>query len=805
MNRFLEILFGLDPGSTKEGGRWSIDWLTSLSGDQWLLSLVLIVATLGGLWLLYRWEARRSSIWLRILFFTIRGAILLLGLAMLLEPVLVQRRDEKIPSHLVVLVDVSPSMEVRDAWLDEAGGNQIATKMKVDGGVQSLRKVTRLELAKKALSGETLNTLSLAGKRVVHVHPFSDRLREETKVENFVDVSASGQTTAIGSGLRQANLAYNGMPLAGALLITDGRSTSGEPLSSVAEEWISKSAPVASLVIGTPEGPRNAVLDQVETNPVVLVRDTNRLTVRVTAKGMKDQPAKILLERRRNGGPWEELERRDIVLGLDGAQQAIDFAFTEERPAKVDFRATLEEAGAELSSDDNVAQTDVRVVRDRMNVLLIAGSAFPEVQFLKNSLYRDRKIELSSWLQSADDDYDHLGDLPIRRLPNTAEELDEYDCVLLYDPNPNAWPQGFPELLANFVSKSGGGLVYVAGEMYTAASFDKQNEPQMDWMKLLPVVREPGLFRSDVQIKLSARNPWRFHLTELGLTDPVFAFAEDREANARVIENLPGMFWHFPVTKAKPGATVLAVHGDPRMRNEHGPEVLMATHLVGPGRVLFVAFDSTYRWRYVSEQTFDGFWARTVDRAGRSKQLGGVYPFRLSTPQPSYAPGSEVKVIARFLDPSQVDASTAALNGEVEHGDQDAQPMTLSPSGTPGEFAGSFPADTAGQYTVRVWLGDESAARTAKATTLRIDVKTPSIEVENLGIDRASLETLANATSGKVFDLGQLDKIGSAFPMADVTRVIENRQEIWDAPILWGGLFGLLVVEWVLRKRCQLI
>ncbi len=96
------------------------------------------------------------------------------------------------------------------------------------------------------------------------------------------------------------------------------------------------------------------------------------------------------------------------------------------------------------------------------------------------------------------------------------------------------------------------------------------------------------------------------------------------------------MFWHFPVTKAKPGATVLAVHGDPRMRNENGPEVLMATQLVGPGRVLFVSFDSTYRWRYVTEQTFDGFWARVVDRAGRSKQLGGAYPFRLSSPQSSY-------------------------------------------------------------------------------------------------------------------------------------------------------------------------
>ena len=52
------------------------------------------------------------------------------------------------------------------------------------------------------------------------------------------------------------------------------------------------------------------------------------------------------------------------------------------------------------------------------------------------------------------------------------------------------------------------------------------------------------------------------------------------------------MYWHFPVTRAKPGATVLARHGDPRMRNEHGQHVLLATQLVGPGRTFFVAFDS---------------------------------------------------------------------------------------------------------------------------------------------------------------------------------------------------------------------
>ena len=806
MKRVWEILFGLDHSSWTEGGRWSLDWISLPGGDRMLLLLAALAIFGTGLALVYRWDARQTSGLARWTLFGIRALLLLLAIGMLLEPVLVLSKEEKLRSHLLVLVDNSPSMDVRDAWKDEVMGAEVATSLGIPNGVAGLREKTRLDLARTVLSSALLKTLSLDGQRIVHVHTFSDRLRDEASdFHTQQSITTTGQSTAIGSALRQAQLAYSGLPLAGILLVTDGRSTSGEAPESVGPDLAVKSVPVTSLILGTPEGPRNVVVTDVEANPVALVRDTNRLTVHMQSRGLQDQAARIMLERRKNGGQWEEIGRQDVILGLDGVLQTVDFNFTEEQPTKLEFRATVEDAGPELSTDDNRGHTEVRVVRDRLHVLLIAGAAFPEVQFLKNALYRDRKIELSSWLMNADDDYEHLGDVPIRRLPVTQQELDDYDCVLLYDPDPNAWPPHFPEMLTNFVSKAGGGLAYVAGEINTANSFDKATDPAMAWLNLLPVIREPGLFRSEVQIKLSARSPWKFQITESGLSDPVFSFAESPEENKKVIESLPGMFWHFPVTKAKPGATILAEHGDPRMKNEYGPEVLMATQLVGPGRVLFVAFDSTYRWRYVSEQTFDGFWARVVDRAGRNKQLGGAYPFRLSTPQATYTPGSPIKVIARFLDPAEMEPGLNSLHGDIEHGEGEPESVTLSPTGGPGEFAVNFPATDPGQYLVRVWMGDETAGSVARAATLAIDVRMPNAEFENPGIDRARMEPLATATGGKVLDATQIRQLGDAFTIGEVTKVLEDRQEIWDAPLLWVGLFLLLVMEWVIRKRVRLI
>ena len=244
--------------------------------------------------------------------------------------------------------------------------------------------------------------------------------------------------------------------------------------------------------------------------------------------------------------------------------------------------------------------------------------------------------------------------------------MNDFDCVILYDPDPALWPEAFPQMLVDFVGKAGGGLIYVAGERFTKDFFDRPDDPNSAWLPLLPVVSEPGLFRTDVTAKLERDERLEIGNHPEGHADPVFQFSDKPEENDRILAALPGMFWHYPVTRAKAGATVLARHADPRMRNEYGNHVLLATQLVGPGRSFFVGFDSTYRWRYLDEQTFDGFWARMIDRAGRSKQLGGRYPFSLATDRASYRPGSPVTLTARFENPNDKDAGLDQMHGEVE-------------------------------------------------------------------------------------------------------------------------------------------
>ncbi|MFK7776837.1 MAG: vWA domain-containing protein [Gimesia sp.] len=804
MNKFLEIIFGIQSSSWTEGGQWSAQWVGLPSGDWMLLLLLGIVVLLAGGWWLYKRDAQQIPLGRRCLLYAIRISILFLVIGMLLEPILVLSKEEKIPSHLLILLDTSPSMSLKDAWKDEAKAMEVSQKLGMSANTDALRKMNRMELVKKLIDKPFLKDLSAEGTRTVHLHSFSDKF-DPTSLKLSEDWNTGGNATAIAGSLRQALLAYAGMPLSGVLLVSDGQSTAGEPPEEVLQMLSDEGVPLVTVGVGTTDGPRNVAISELEVSPVVFVQDANQITVHIESRGMQAESATLLIEKRRNGGPWQEFAREEITLNLDGQLQPRTFDFSESKSGKLEFRAKIMDTGPEISEDDNLASAEVRVIRQRLNVLFIAGSTFPEVQFLRNTFLRDRQINLSSWLMSADKTYEHPGDLPIRRLPVTQEELNDYDCVILYDPDPTLWPINFPELLTSFVTKAGGGLVYIAGEMQTANMFDRQADPSLSWLNLLPVIREPGLFRSQVQIRLSARSPWKLDVTDQGFQDSIFTFSSDRQANEQTLKNLPGMFWHFPVTKAKPGATVLAVHADPRMRNEYGQEVLIASQRVGPGWSIFIGFDSTYRWRYLDEQFFDGFWARVVDRAGRSKQLGGNYPFRLSTVQATYQPGSQAKVIARFLDESQMEPGLQRLYGDVEHGDDQPIPLTLTPGNKAGEFSTTFPVSRPGTYFVRVWLGDEAAGATVKAATIPIKVEFPNKELENPALDEAFLQMMADSTGGRFYQISDANEIKNAFKIKEVSRFLEERKEIWDAPIFYILIFGLLVTEWILRKWCRLV
>ena len=819
-------LLGIPVNDRGENTSLRLRWLARPEGEFALLLAISILAVVVAVWFLYRWEASRIPA---------RGRVLLVGprllamgtvVAMLLEPVAVLSTRIDTPSNLLVLVDRSISMDLHDTWDDTETADSVVKALDIDGGQATLQRLSRRALIDKVLESNSFQQLSDQGGRLVRIHAFAEQLDLQENARMGIgmddDIMAhesnstsksdegnsrgrlTGRTTAIGSSVRQAILAYQGMPLSGILVVSDGQSNSGESLQAVAELASSRQVTVAALAVGTQRGPRNASIIKLDTNSIAFVGDRSSASVLVQSQGMSGTNATVVLEQSRAETDWHEIGRQDLEFDEDGTIHELDFQFVEESPGTIHLRARLESESRELTDDDNIGVAEVRLVPPGLRVLFVAGSTFPEVQFLRNALRRDRAVDLSTWNQSADATYEHPGDTPIRRLPTDQDELRQYDCVVLYDPDPEKWPANFSELLTQFVSYDGGGLIYVAGEMQTERSFSSQADPRMSWLKLLPVVREPGLFQSRVKVRISARDAWRLLITDVGRRHPVFQFAPRKEENELIIGSLPGMYWHFPVTRAKAGATVLARHGDPRMRNEFGAEVLLATHQVGPGRVFFVGFDSTYRWRYIDEQAFDGFWARMIEHAGRAKQLGGGYPFRLRTDRLTYRPGDEVRLTATYRDPSRTPTATAGIEAEVEHAEDRPTHLSLEPGLRDGQYEARFTVEQPGPYLIQAWLGEPGGGRAVRTVSQQITVDFPNVEYDKPNLDRSRLELLTASTGGQVLELFELDKLAKLFPVTRVSKLIEHRSEMWNAPLIYGLFVVALTCEWLLRKQYQL-
>jgi hypothetical protein len=148
------------------------------------------------------------------------------------------------------------------------------------------------------------------------------------------------------------------------------------------------------------------------------------------------------------------------------------------------------------------------------------------------------------------------------------------------------------------------------------------------------------------------------------------------------------------------------------------------------------------------------------------------------------------------------------LHGEVEVGTQPPAPITLSPkTDDRSVFETTFTVDHPGVHNVRVWTGDAdpSSQSNVRAAMMQIPVEMPNAEFDQPVQDLATLQTMARITGGAVFELADAQKAADAFKIRRVSRTLEERQEVWDAPLIFITMLAALFVEWIVRKKVRLV
>lgn len=768
--------------------------------------------------LLYVYPREGRSTRARVSLGIIRAALLAFVIALLNRPVLNLGQDLVDPSVVAILVDDSISMSLHDAHLDADPENS----------------PTRLDAVVALLStdGQSL-VRKLAQQHQVRVYEFDGAARQKgpavgdgrgepakEPVNIPLELTAAlrslkpeGQTTAVLPSLLGVLEELQGQRLAGVVLITDGVETAPGRTDEALKKVREFHASVYPVAVGSEYPPTNIEVQSINVQDAVFVDDVVLLRMQVRGTGYPaNHPVKVALKtaagvplRMPDGRPAEQ-----TVNLPDDKPVEVELQFKPDQVGTLDIQVIAEKQAGEIDARDNVRATQIAVLDARINVLYVDGYPRWEYRYLKNEMIRDRTVNISCLLTSADPSFAQEGDKPdppdgadrgskfpgaIKRFPESIEEMMRYDVVLFGDVDPRQFSDRQLQMVSEFVSRKGGGFGMVAGPRWSPQAFRNSAVEA-----ILPVTITRTQSDTDSGVITEGFRPL---LTKAGAASSVFRFFPDRSANDRFLaEQIEPLFWYCRGITVKAGVgEVYAEHPV-----ETGPDGRKAPLLVlgrfGAGRTLFSAIDDSWRWRYYTgESIFDTYWVQQLRHLARSRKIG-QRKMNFNTDRDTYTLGEPVRLELNVLDPVLSQQLSGSLSVEVlDESGQVVRRETLERQDSPPDtFAASWTADRMGRYTVRLPAG----GGVETPVNLPLEVIVPRLELNNPAVNMPLLRQLAvrDEKTGQpvVLDLAGAARLPEMIPSAARTIPILTPEPLWDAPLAFLIFTVLLTGEWVLRK-----
>lgn len=794
-----------------ELARWS-------AGNALLVGGVISAVVLYAVFWMYHREARgHFGPRLRWIMISCRALVLVLLGVIGLEPVIVNYVYRRLNGQTIVLVDDSASMSLADSYRKPDDRARVARLL----GAQSETKVARRDLEQRVLDDSKLGLLQgLAAKNEVRVFSFSDVVAERLSLTATstrpatLSLSAAGNASDVGVALRSAIDAAGAMPVAGVVLLSDGQVNKGEATSALAEFLKHKGIPLYAVGVGDPAEPVNVSVAEVNGPRTVFKNDPFSVTVRVASSGIGREPIAVeLLEERGLEGP-KVVARKTLMPNRSLQVPLASFERKLSTPGTVNYSARVAPLADESVVADNQRRMipGVQVLDDKIRVLLVAGAPSYDYRYLARLWERDKTVDVACWLQSADVHAVRDGDLQLKELPSEQKELFRYGAIVLLDCDPAALEPTWGSLVATFVSDHGGGVIYEAGRKYTGKFVKSPNTSAL--AALLPIVPDPEaeLLLNDLgQYQLRS---WPLIIPDTAMADPILRMSDLPEENRLTWSMLDGPFWHYPVRREKPVASVLMKHSNPKMVNSFGPHVLLATQYVGAGRSAFLGFDSTWRWRRGDEKAFNRFWMQLLRFVVEGRLTGGPSRCQVQTVRNEFVLGESVVVTVRALDEQYGPLGAPELELRIVEGaapgiGAEARSVKLAPlSGRDGFYQGRFTADRLGTVRLQVSLPGTSAEGGAGAasSTHEILVVQPDLELRQTAMNRAALQQFAEATGGEYVDVDEVGRIPALIQDRSRTFVVRERpRPLWDNRWVLATLVVMLSLEWILRKKARLL
>ncbi len=696
---------------------------------------------------LYRETIPTTSGRVRALLTFLRGTSLALIFFLIFEPYLQLRFDRTEPAVIGVLIDESESMALADS------------------GIERYRTVRSILDQKRFRE--------LQSRADVRFFGFSGTV-DPVEPERFDSIKFDGALTDLSGAIRDVRQQLAGENLKGLLIFSDGQYNFG---SNPVEALPDVRVPVFAVGIGDTSERRDIVLREVATNEITYRDEKVPVDVLISGHGYDGRVVSVQL--------WlgdRMIDSRNVTIEGDGSSQRLRFDFTPTEAGQQKISVRIVPLQGELTERNNAKSVIVRVLKNRFQVVLLSGAPGPDHAILLKTLAEDPNVTVWPYVERRDGSIIEIGK------PWGEISWKDVDAVVLND-----YPTGASGGTRwETVLREKKPVFYFYGPNVDAAKLKRlEDRMPIDW------VRDAALGENTVFPSV----------TLTGKTSAILKVLDDPDLTIAQWSDVPPLWLSGMTARPRDGADVLVRVDMTRASNlirlrrdvplilsgrqnnvksiAVVPYGLWKAHLVMAGlrrdnRVYVSFVQNGIRWLTVQDDS-----RRVIVSTSRLVFQNGepvLFNGQMYDEQLKPLPGADVRVRIRS---SAVD-----------------QEMQLQEAGN-GRYEGTLPRLPAGDYRF-------DAEATKDGVVLgrdggRFVVEPYSIELIHTRLREDVLRALAVESGGRYARAERWDEVIAAIPTESRTGTASHELALWNWPLLMFVVTGLLSLEWLIRKRKDML
>ncbi len=731
--------------------------------------------------------ARRTAISARLkswALFLPRLGVFALLLLILLNPV--RRREHRLPAkpaQVHFLVDGSRSMALEQPLSRAASVQQLIQE--VDSRLQQ------------------------PDRAQVQLFRFGQQLSSAADVSQL---QPRDDATQLAAALEQLPSRFTREPPRAVFVFSDGALDDAERIEEVAAAYRELQVPIHVVALGNTDLRGDLAIDDLVLPPKV---DSGaKAPIRGVVRGSGYAGTRVVVQVRSKGRP-QLPPVATLPITLTGQPQPFELV-VEANPDHGELELLLPPQPGEVTQQNNRVPFHLVRANRKLRVIYMEGTGSNEYRWVHDALTEDKDIECLSMV--ADAQYTQRPRLirvddRLRGFPATREELLQYDVVICSDISRGAFTREQLDWTVELVAERGGGFAMIGGH----TSFGSGGWDQTSWDKLIPIDMAGGTIGQG----------WLYHTFHVKVPDaaiahPIWRILEDPAQNKQALAAMPVFFGTNYMHRLKPAATVLADSATPIPGVGIMP--IFAAQTYQRGRTFAFAPDTTADWGRDFERNwgengdnryFRRFW-RNVVRWLAENSAAGNKRLQAAADRVIYRAGQPLVIEATAFDEklkatTDYEVTAQLVSSTGSNPPKLGAPVTLQPRGAGQPYRGELSLSS---LATDVQLADADAIQQTQtinvvathqgqqiaSINLQVQVLPDLHELLQPQVQPQNLVKLAAAADGKVLHgAGEIVDLLSQLKAKEGDALV-SRQPLWDSPLLWFMILGLLAIEWSLRR-----